>query len=106
MVLEIVNSCLTHCLAENPNLVYTLLYKREIFQPFRTHSSFQDIVQNIDSVINFFSYKLEQKEHSQIGVSQVLATIEQGAAQWPKDRLRVTTILITTQISTYCFKML
>ncbi|OXU25724.1 hypothetical protein TSAR_015033 [Trichomalopsis sarcophagae] len=88
MVLEIINSTLTHQLAHNPNLIYTLLYKKDIFQPFRTHSAFQDIVQNIDSVINFFSQKLEQKEQSQLGVSQVLATIQQGTSQWPKDRLR------------------
>lgn len=50
MVLEIINSCLTHRLAHNPNLIYTLLYKKDIFQPFRMHSAFQDIVQNIDSV--------------------------------------------------------
>lgn len=50
MVLEIINSCLTHRLAYNPNLIYTLLYKKDIFQPFRMHSAFQDIVQNIDSV--------------------------------------------------------
>ena len=89
MVLEIINSCLTHQLPHNPNLVYTLLYKKDIFQPFRVHSAFQDIVQNIDSVINFFSYKLEQTDQSQIGVSEVLATIQQGTSQWPKDRLRV-----------------
>ncbi|CAK9802176.1 GA20914 [Anthophora plagiata] len=88
MVLEIINSCLTHRLAHNPNLIYTLLYKKDIFQPFRTHSAFQDIVQNIDSVINFFSYKLEQKDQSQLGVSQVLTTIQQGTSEWPRDRLR------------------
>ncbi|XP_058807013.1 dymeclin [Phymastichus coffea] len=88
MVLEIINSILTYQLAHNPNLIYALLYKKDIFQPFRTHSSFQDIVANIDSVINFFSQKLEQKEQSQLGVSQVLATIQKGTSQWPKDRLR------------------
>ncbi|XP_011309112.1 dymeclin [Fopius arisanus] len=88
MVLEIINSCLTHRLAHNPNLVYTLLYKKDIFQSFRTHSAFQDIIQNIYSVINFFSYKLEQTDQSQIGVTQVLAAIQQGTMQWPKDRLR------------------
>ncbi|XP_078035269.1 dymeclin isoform X2 [Augochlora pura] len=88
MVLEIINSCLTYRLAHNPNLIYTLLYKKDIFQPFRTHTAFQDIVQNIDSVINFFSYKLEQKDQSQLGVSQVLTTIQQGTSEWPRDRLR------------------
>lgn len=55
MVLEIINSCLTHRLAHNPNLIYTLLYKKDVFQPFRMHPAFQDIVQNIDSVSFHFS---------------------------------------------------
>nr|XP_050856638.1 dymeclin isoform X1 [Vespula vulgaris] len=91
MVLEIINSCLTHRLAENPNLIYTLLYtfcEKDIFEPFRLHSAFQDIVQNIDPVIDFFSYKLEQRDQSQLGVSQVLAIIQQGVTEWPRDRLR------------------
>ena len=50
MVLEIVNSCLTHSLHHNPHLVYTLLYQRGLFAPFRTHPTFQDIIQNIDTV--------------------------------------------------------
>lgn len=57
MVLEIINSCLTHRLAHNPNLIYTLLYKKDIFQPFRMHSAFQDIVQNIDSVSSSIRHK-------------------------------------------------
>lgn len=53
MVLEILNSCLSHQLVYCPNLVYTLLYKREIFTNFRSHSGFQDIIQNIDMVSSF-----------------------------------------------------
>lgn len=44
-------------------------------------------------MINFFSYKLEQKDQSQLGVSQVLATIQQGTLEWPRDRLRVCRLL-------------
>jgi len=44
-------------------------------------------------VINFFSYKLEQKDQSHLGVSQVLATIQQGTLEWPRDRLRVCRLL-------------
>ena len=32
MVLEIVNSCLVHQTQHNPNLIYALLYKRELFE--------------------------------------------------------------------------
>jgi len=50
MVLEILNSCLTNQLVYCPNLVYTLLYKRSVFEGFRSHHAFQDVIQNIDMV--------------------------------------------------------
>src|SRR4029434_2628012 len=50
MMLEIINSCLSNSLHHNPNLVYALLYKRELFEQFRSHPSFQDIMQNLDTV--------------------------------------------------------
>jgi hypothetical protein len=50
MMLEIINSCLANSLHLNPNLVYALLYKRELFEQFRMHPSFQDIMQNLDTV--------------------------------------------------------
>lgn len=50
MVLEILNSCLSHQLVYCPNLVYTLLYKKNVFENFRSNSAFQDIIQNIDMV--------------------------------------------------------
>jgi len=49
-VLEILNSCLLNQLKENINLIYALLYNREIFESYRTYSSFQDLLQNIDLV--------------------------------------------------------
>uniref|UniRef100_A0A8C2C5C6 Dymeclin n=1 Tax=Cyprinus carpio TaxID=7962 RepID=A0A8C2C5C6_CYPCA len=50
MMLEIINSCLSNSLHHNPNLLYALLYKRELFEQFRSHPSFQDIMQNLDTV--------------------------------------------------------
>jgi hypothetical protein len=49
-ILEIINSCLTHTLRYNINLIYALLYNREIFENYRAHPNFQDILQNIDTV--------------------------------------------------------
>lgn len=59
MVLEILNSVLTHQLAHNHNLVYTLLYKRHLFRPFTAHPSFQDVTQNIDVVLSYLMGRLE-----------------------------------------------
>ena len=44
------NSCLASALHHNPNLVYTLLYQKDMFTMFRTHPTFQDIIVNIDTV--------------------------------------------------------
>ncbi|XP_029436228.1 dymeclin [Rhinatrema bivittatum] len=87
MMLEIINSCLTNSLHHNPNLVYALLYKRDLFEQFRTHPSFQDIMQNIDMVISFFSSRLEHAG-ADLSVERVLEVIKQGAVALPKDRLR------------------
>ncbi|KAM3873807.1 dymeclin isoform 1-T1 [Diretmus argenteus] len=87
MMLEIINSCLSNSLHHNPNLVYALLYKRELFEQFRTHPSFQDIMQNLDTVIGFFSQRLEQAG-SDLSVERVQEVIMKGAQALPKDRLK------------------
>uniref|UniRef100_A0A3Q2W4H7 Dymeclin n=1 Tax=Haplochromis burtoni TaxID=8153 RepID=A0A3Q2W4H7_HAPBU len=87
MMLEIINSCLCNSLHHNPNLVYALLYKRELFEQFRTHPSFQDIMQNLDTVIGFFSQRLEQAG-SDLSVERVQEVIMKGAQALPKDRLK------------------
>ncbi|XP_043414711.1 dymeclin isoform X3 [Prionailurus bengalensis] len=96
MMLEIINSCLTHSLHHNPNLVYALLYKRDLFEQFRTHPSFQDIMQNIDLVITFFSSRLLQAG-AELSVERVLEIIKQGAVALPKDRLKLSRLLRHTR---------
>ncbi|XP_004535874.1 dymeclin [Ceratitis capitata] len=90
MVLEILNSCLSNQLVYCPNLVYTLLYKRSVFESFRSHHAFQDIIQNIDMVVGFFSSRLQrvQEQRGELGVSEVFEVISKGASQWSSDRLR------------------
>ncbi|KAA0719707.1 Dymeclin [Triplophysa tibetana] len=87
MMLEIINSCLSNSLHYNPNLLYALLYKRELFEQFRSHPSFQDIMQNLDTVIGFFSQRLEQAG-SDLSVERVQEVIKKGAVALPKDRLK------------------
>uniref|UniRef100_A0A3B4ELR2 Dymeclin n=1 Tax=Pygocentrus nattereri TaxID=42514 RepID=A0A3B4ELR2_PYGNA len=88
MLLEIINSCLCNSLHHNPNLVYALLYKRELFEQFRSHPCFQDIMQNLDTVIGFFSQRLEQAG-TDLSVERVQEVIKKGAVALPKDRLKV-----------------
>ncbi len=50
MILEIINSCLVSQIKSNSNLIYTLLYKKEVFEPFMTQPAFQDLSQNLQTV--------------------------------------------------------
>lgn len=88
ILLEVINSCLTHQLLHNTDLVYTLLYKQHIFEPFRSHPAFQDIIQNLDMVIEFFTSRLAKAENQSGDVDQVLGLVKHAALQWPHDRLK------------------
>ncbi|XP_060808687.1 dymeclin [Amyelois transitella] len=86
MLLEIINSCLTHQLVNNLNVVYALLHKRQLFTQHEHH-----ITQNIEMVIGYFSSRLQRVQDGaggDLGVSEVLACIKKGAEQWSSDRLK------------------
>ncbi|XP_045457688.1 dymeclin [Melitaea cinxia] len=87
MLLEIINSCLTHQLSNNLNLVYALLHKRQLFQ----HHAHHHIAQNIEMVIGYFSTRLQRVQEGaggDLGVTEVLQCIKKGAEQWSSDRLK------------------
>ena len=92
MVLEIINSCLIHTLRLNSNLIYALLYNRDIFDNYRIHPNFQDILQNIDTVIVYFAEKVDQS--AQRSAEYVKEIIESNAKQFPLDRLKVLSDLL------------
>ncbi|KAH9369058.1 hypothetical protein HPB48_002596 [Haemaphysalis longicornis] len=87
MILEIINSCLCSQLQSNPNLLYSLLYKRHIFDPFRLHPTFQDVVQNLDTVLSYFSSRLDSQD-KHVSVHEVMESIKEAALHWPTDRLK------------------
>lgn len=88
IILEVINSCLTHQLIHNTNLVYTLLYNKHVFQPFRNHEAFHDIIQNIDLVITYFSKKLEKENEASNDVDEILEKVQRWSHQWPRDLLK------------------
>ena len=112
MILEIINSCLVNQIKTNSNLIYTLLYKKELFEPFINHPAFQDLSQNLQTVrfifwdnficsswlflnfqvIRYFNSKLEQsqeKKERTLSVSEVQDVIKQTALQFPREKLTV-----------------
>uniref|UniRef100_A0A158R494 Dymeclin n=1 Tax=Syphacia muris TaxID=451379 RepID=A0A158R494_9BILA len=86
-LLEIFNSCLTANLRYNPHFIYTILYKRELFDTFQNHPMFQDLIWNISSVISYFSTRVRTLEKDS-SVTAVLEAIKAGALHWPSDKLK------------------
>jgi len=87
MILEIINSALANQLTHNPNLIYTLLYNKQIFEPFQSHVTFQDIVMNIETVLIYFANRINGKEGN-LSVDDVYGEIENASLQWPADKLK------------------
>uniref|UniRef100_A0A2C9L4N8 Dymeclin n=1 Tax=Biomphalaria glabrata TaxID=6526 RepID=A0A2C9L4N8_BIOGL len=88
MVLEIINSCLSSGLQSNPHLIYSLLYQRNLFSAFRGHPTFQDIIQNIDTLLAFFSSRLEHLGANP-SPGSVLQAIKDGSMVFKKEKLKV-----------------
>nr|KAI8752104.1 dymeclin-like [Biomphalaria glabrata] len=87
MVLEIINSCLSSGLQSNPHLIYSLLYQRNLFSAFRGHPTFQDIIQNIDTLLAFFSSRLEHLGANP-SPGSVLQAIKDGSMVFKKEKLK------------------
>ncbi|KAI8024466.1 Dymeclin [Camellia lanceoleosa] len=47
IVLEILNAILTYALPHNPEVVYVIMHRQEVFQPFRNHPRFNELLENI-----------------------------------------------------------
>jgi hypothetical protein len=90
MVLEIINSSLINNLHHNSDLVYSLLYHKNIYQQFQSHPTFQDVMENIELVITSFSHEIEHLEDKSI--EKLKEVIEIGAKQFHRDRFRVILI--------------
>ncbi|OAD72299.1 hypothetical protein PHYBLDRAFT_78144 [Phycomyces blakesleeanus NRRL 1555(-)] len=89
LVLEIINSVLTHRLKHNTQLVYALLLKREIFVPFRLHARLSEPINNIEHVINYFHARVEEANLKAPSSVEVLDLIAQSARTWSPNRLTV-----------------
>ncbi|XP_018333634.1 dymeclin isoform X2 [Agrilus planipennis] len=88
MVLEILNSCLSSQLTKNENLVYTLLYKKDIFENYRKNPIFADIMKNLDIIIKYFSDLLEKKQPQlENDYNEVFSLIRAESKYWPKEKL-------------------
>ncbi|WKX92962.1 hypothetical protein Q1695_010747 [Nippostrongylus brasiliensis] len=84
-LLEIINSALCGNLRNNPHLIYTLLYHRNLFDSFQQHPMFQDLLANIILVISHFSSKVVNVKAGD--GNAMMEIIEKEAIVLPTDRL-------------------
>ncbi|KAK3040536.1 hypothetical protein RJ639_028982 [Escallonia herrerae] len=76
IVLEIINAILTYALPRNPEVVYAIMHRQEVFQPFRNHPRFNELLENIFNVLDFFNSRIDaQKVDGEWSVEKVLEVI-------------------------------
>ncbi|PWZ30063.1 Dymeclin [Zea mays] len=62
IVLEIINAILTYALPRNPEVVYAVLHRQEVFEPFKNHPRFNELLENIYTVLDFFNSRMDMQQ--------------------------------------------
>uniref|UniRef100_M4DFM1 Dymeclin n=1 Tax=Brassica campestris TaxID=3711 RepID=M4DFM1_BRACM len=62
-VLDILNAILTYALPRNPEIVYAVMHRQEVFQPFKNHQRFHELVENIYTMFTQLHFSYEQEGH-------------------------------------------
>lgn len=84
IVLEIINSTLTYALPKNPEVVYALLHRQELFDSFAQHPRFAELVLNIKNVLAYFNRAMDAAgvDAAQWTTERVTAVITAAAAKF------------------------
>ncbi|XP_028185990.1 uncharacterized protein LOC114372560 isoform X5 [Glycine soja] len=94
LVLEIINAILTYVLPQNPEVVYAIMHKQEVFQPFKNHPRFDELVENIYTVLDFFNSRMDaQRMNGDWSVNLVLQVIIMNCRSWHADGMKMFTQL-------------
>ncbi|KAF9205313.1 hypothetical protein BGZ49_004213 [Haplosporangium sp. Z 27] len=88
LVLEIINSTLTHKLKANPQLVYSLLHKQEMFAYFREDLKFKDLINNIEQAVNYFQQKVSEANIKAPTPEEVAHVIQMASRTWPPNLMK------------------
>ncbi|RIA96059.1 Dymeclin [Glomus cerebriforme] len=88
LVLEIINSVLTRRLNSNPELIYSLLHKKDLFTQFQLHPRFAELIANIDNVISYFHARISEANLKSPSAEEISELIETAARTWPPGRLK------------------
>ncbi|GKV43723.1 hypothetical protein SLEP1_g50977 [Rubroshorea leprosula] len=94
IVLEILNAILTYALPRNPEVVYAIMHRQEIFQPFKNHPRFNELLENIYNVLDFFNIRMDaQTLDGEWSVEKVLQFIINNCRSWRGEGMKVFTQL-------------
>eukprot|EP00842_Homolaphlyctis_polyrhiza_P001841 jgi/Hompol1/2658/HPOL_005483-RA len=88
LLLEIINSVLTHTLKSNPQLIYALLQRRDLFTPFHSHPRFHELIGNIELVISHFHSQFADSNLRSPTVDDILKLIDSTAKRWAASRVQ------------------
>lgn len=90
IVLEILNAILTYALPRNPEVVYAIMHRQEVFQPFKSHPRFNELIENIFTVLDFFNTRIDaQKKEGEWSVEKVLQVIIINCRSWRGEGMKV-----------------
>ncbi|KAF3957893.1 hypothetical protein CMV_017140 [Castanea mollissima] len=94
LVLEILNAILSYALPRNPEVVYAILHRQEVFQPFKNHPRFNELLENIYTVLDFFNSRMDaQRMDGEWSVEKVLQVIIINCRSWRGDGMKMFTQL-------------
>lgn len=94
IVLEILNAILTYALPRNPEVVYAIMHRQEVFQPFKNHPRFNELLENIYTVLDFFNSRMDaQGMNGGWSVEKVLQVIIINCRSWRGEGMKMFTQL-------------
>ncbi|GAV57551.1 Dymeclin domain-containing protein [Cephalotus follicularis] len=94
IVLEIINAILTYALPRNPEVVYAVMHRQEVFQPFKSHPRFTELIENIFTVLDYFNSRMDaQNLDGEWSVEKVLQFIIINCRSWRGEGLKMFTQL-------------
>ncbi|KAF7806909.1 dymeclin [Senna tora] len=94
LVLEILNAILTYALPRNPEVVYAIMHRQEVFQPFKNHPRFNELLENLYTVLDFFNSRMDaQREDGDWSVDEVLQVIIVNCRSWRGEGMKMFTQL-------------
>ncbi|OEL23641.1 Dymeclin [Dichanthelium oligosanthes] len=85
IVLEIINAILTYALPRNPE---------EVFEPFKNHPRFNELLENIYTVLDFFNSRMDMQQlDGEWSVDKVLEVINKNCRSWRGEGMKMFTQL-------------